>query len=88
MELRRKDCLLTGAYVMATVQFVWCYLWLTRAYVSRIRMSADWRECRFRVGFSWHGLCGLLIRASRLDGSGNNLGDYHSGLVLQFLLKY
>ena len=55
MELRRKDCLLTGAYVMATVQFVWCYLWLTRAYVNTIRYERGLERMPFqgRILMAW-----------------------------------
>lgn len=33
MSYKRK-LILAAVYVMATVQFVWCYLWLTRPYVN------------------------------------------------------
>jgi hypothetical protein len=33
MDARRKLLLLT-VYVLATIQFAWCYLWLTRPYVN------------------------------------------------------
>jgi hypothetical protein len=32
----RKKIILILVYVMATVQFVWCYLWLTRPYVNTL----------------------------------------------------
>jgi len=33
---KRKTLILLLIYVIATIQFVWCYLWLTRPYVSTI----------------------------------------------------
>src|ERR1700722_16235729 len=32
----RKKIILVLVYIVATVQFVWCYLWLTRPYVNTL----------------------------------------------------
>lgn len=46
--LQRKRSLLIAVYLLATVQFAWCYLWLTRPYVNTARYEQVWSACPSR----------------------------------------
>ena len=55
MNSAKKNHILMGTYVLATVQFVWCYLWLTRAYVNTFRYENGLERMPFqgRVLMMW-----------------------------------
>ncbi len=46
--LQRKRSLLIAVYLLATVQFAWCYLWLTRPYVNTARYEQGLERMPFQ----------------------------------------
>lgn len=54
----KKKMTLVAVYVLATVQFVWCYLWLTRPYVNTLL----YEEGRERMPFQGRSLMMLPMR--------------------------
>ncbi|NYF50935.1 hypothetical protein [Tunturiibacter gelidoferens] len=57
MSRHKRICLIV-VYVFATVQFVWCYLWLTRPYVNTLL----YEEGRERMPFQGRSLMMLPMR--------------------------
>lgn len=55
---QRSKVFLIGIYVMATIQLVWCYLWLTRPYVN----TALYEAGRERMPFQGRALMMLPLR--------------------------
>jgi hypothetical protein len=45
---RKKKIIVLIVYVIATVQFVWCYLWLTRPYVNTFRYEQGLERMPFQ----------------------------------------
>ncbi len=58
MSSQKKKAALIAVYGMATVQFVWCYLWLTRPYVNTLL----YEEGRERMPFQGRSLMMLPMR--------------------------
>ena len=58
----RRKAFVLGMYVLATIQFAWCYLWLTRPYVN----TAQYEQGIERMPFQ--GRC-LMILPMRLANS-------------------
>src|ERR1700722_4108455 len=54
----RKKFFLVLVYVIATVQFVWCYLWLTRPYVNTL----EYEQGVERMPFQGRALMMVLMR--------------------------
>ncbi len=52
---QRKRILLSAVYLLATVQFAWCYLWLTRPYVN----TAQYEQGLERMPFQ--GRCLMML---------------------------
>jgi len=55
---QRIKIVVIGAYVVATIQFVWCYLWLTRPYVNTLL----YQQGRERMPFQGRSLMMLPMR--------------------------
>lgn len=60
----RKRILLIAVYVLATVQFVWCYLWLTRPYVNTFLYEQGME----RMPFQGRSLMMLPMRWAHTNG--------------------
>ena len=58
MMSQKKKAMLAAVYVIATVQFVWCYMWLTRPYVNTFL----YEEGRERMPFQGRSLMMLPMR--------------------------
>ena len=58
MVSQKKKIMLVAVYVVATIQFVWCYLWLTRPYVNTF-LYEDGQE---RMPFQGRSLMMLPMR--------------------------
>ncbi len=58
--LQRKKLMLSAVYFLATVQFAWCYLWLTRPYVN----TALYEQGRERMPFQGRSLMMFPMRWS------------------------
>jgi hypothetical protein len=56
--LQKKKIILAAVYLLATIQFVWCYLWLTRPYVN----TALYEQGRERMPFQGRSLMMLPMR--------------------------
>jgi len=69
---RRKRLLLVLLYVLATIQFAWCYFWLTRPYVNTFL----YEQGRERMPFQGRMLMVLPMRLA------------HSSLVLRWFASF
>lgn len=67
----RKRWLLLAIYFFATVQFVWCYLWLTRPYVNTLLYEYG----RERMPFQGRCLMMLPMRLAHRSAALHALGD-------------
>jgi hypothetical protein len=74
---RNKKITLIAMYLMATVQFVWCYLWLTRPYVNTFL----YEQGRERMPFQGRALMMLPMRwahsSTLLQGMTQPFGRSH-----------
>ncbi len=68
MQARRRS-ILAGVYVLGTIQFAWCYMWLTRPYVN----TALYEAGRERMPFQGRMLMMLPLRLA------------HSSVVMHWL---
>src|ERR1700735_5410131 len=73
---QRKKIILIVVYVVATIQFVWCYLWLTRPYVNTLLYEEGHERMPFQgrslmmIAMRWaHGSAALRLIATRFAGS-------------------
>jgi hypothetical protein len=77
MTSQKKKAVLIVFYVIATVQFVWCYLWLTRPYVNTFL----YEEGRERMPFQGRSLMMLPMRwahhSAALDRMTGAFADSH-----------
>jgi hypothetical protein len=68
MSGHKRICLMV-VYVFATVQFVWCYLWLTRPYVNTRLYEEGSLHWSWRFGWCCDGGSGgRLTRVVLPDG--------------------
>ena len=64
MMSQNKKIALVSLYVVATIQFVWCYLWLTRPYVNTLL----YEQGRGRMPFQGRSLMMLPMRWAHQSG--------------------
>ena len=72
---QKKKILLGAFYVIATVQFVWCYLWLTRPYVNTLL----YEEGLERMPFQGRSLMMLPLRWAHRSTALQSLGEAFAG---------